>query len=875
MTSYAKSCFPIALQSVKDAISKDGSGDTKEAYCNYLSCLLFMAQALKDEAWDKQELKDLAIEESFKLFKLTEQCLERAHDILKHQRHGQDDTDRPHKDHSWTTPHPAQRRHSQPPSMSLTPQAPRINRTASNIGGYQTNQPRNSSLNDLVASIPSPPGARLVPTNPSHQSVNNQEMFQAYQRRKSYRGGNIQQKYATANFNLSLFRKEAEKMALSKAREKAIHNKLVEREKQMKFEAERRWNNRQNRSSRDKDYRQNLLASILTYEEDAKWPKTFRDTLVIKKTDTAVIVNIVQAVLICKEHPLAKYLNEVQLNAYQKIKKLLEEDLTRTTSSSDHFYLSPVDSFKKNTQKPPRPAFPKGKQISLDERYKDSEDSSRVLNSAAPLKSPPANSPPANSEQLNSPYQSDLKFSTSDNTYDNLKKDLDGDVVVEPTSVETAFDEMEDEMFSSESENEDNETSTYVHMKSPNSSTGAGSEPCYFMVDGSLDKNSTLKSKNENKNDNYENTLKFKDVKKDVDEKKKESKNSTNTDDSGDYMALLPVQEDVYEELSDYEEYDGDAKNNEGDATKNNGDTVKNDGDTLKKDGGTLKNDGDTLKKDGDTVKKDGDIVKNDMCDELDTVDNDNIYEEIDELQQRARVDSKRKVIRKSSTDLLQLVDTDFLKLQDDVVQDLLFGIDRLHSVLLLTYQELDTPTGRDQSYATLETIFFKPLWPWIMKMFSKLNVYKEEALTNVMRKYKSCEPKEMKIREQFALMDSEDISQQRPYLSAIEEIKQLSNLTCPLEKLECCVRMSKAVCHCVETYYLAKGETKPPSVGCDDLLPIVSYVVLKTRSPQIVSECHAMEEFMHEGYLMGEEGYCLTTLHAAISYLLSLSKDV
>lgn len=29
MTSYAKSCFPIALQSVKDAISKDGRGDTK------------------------------------------------------------------------------------------------------------------------------------------------------------------------------------------------------------------------------------------------------------------------------------------------------------------------------------------------------------------------------------------------------------------------------------------------------------------------------------------------------------------------------------------------------------------------------------------------------------------------------------------------------------------------------------------------------------------------------------------------------------------------------------------------------------------------------------------------------------------------------
>ena len=33
-----------------------------------------------------------------------------------------------------------------------------------------------------------------------------------------------------------------------------------------------------------------------------------------------------------------------------------------------------------------------------------------------------------------------------------------------------------------------------------------------------------------------------------------------------------------------------------------------------------------------------------------------------------------------------------------------------------------------------------------------------------------------------------------------------------------------------------------------DDLLPIVSFVIVKTNYPQIISECHAMEEFIHEG---------------------------
>lgn len=62
---------------------------------------------------------------------------------------------------------------------------------------------------------------------------------------------------------------------------------------------------------------------------------------------------------------------------------------------------------------------------------------------------------------------------------------------------------------------------------------------------------------------------------------------------------------------------------------------------------------------------------------------------------------------------------------------------------------------------------------------------------------------------------------------------------------------------------------------GTDDLLPVLTYVVVKTRLPQLVSECIAMEEFIHEGYLMGEEGYCLTTLNTAVLYGVSLASKV
>ncbi|XP_059987391.1 VPS9 domain-containing protein 1 isoform X16 [Lagenorhynchus albirostris] len=55
---------------------------------------------------------------------------------------------------------------------------------------------------------------------------------------------------------------------------------------------------------------------------------------------------------------------------------------------------------------------------------------------------------------------------------------------------------------------------------------------------------------------------------------------------------------------------------------------------------------------------------------------------------------------------------------------------------------------------------------------------------------------------------------------------------------------------------------------GADDLLPILSFVALRSGLPQLVSECAALEEFIHERYLIGEEGYCLTSLQSALSYV-------
>ncbi|PVD20563.1 hypothetical protein C0Q70_18719 [Pomacea canaliculata] len=111
-----------------------------------------------------------------------------------------------------------------------------------------------------------------------------------------------------------------------------------------------------------------------------------------------------------------------------------------------------------------------------------------------------------------------------------------------------------------------------------------------------------------------------------------------------------------------------------------------------------------------------------------------------------------------------------------NISADVHMYMEKMLVLFTIAYEQLDSPLGRDQCYASLEEMFFKPLWKFLLMLFR----------------------------------------------------------------------------------------------GADDLLPVMSYVVVKSQLPQLVSECRALSEFIHEGYLMGQEGYCLTTVETAVSYIVT-----
>ncbi|KAJ7312175.1 hypothetical protein JRQ81_006528 [Phrynocephalus forsythii] len=215
------------------------------------------------------------------------------------------------------------------------------------------------------------------------------------------------------------------------------------------------------------------------------------------------------------------------------------------------------------------------------------------------------------------------------------------------------------------------------------------------------------------------------------------------------------------------------------------------------------------------------------------------------------------------------------------VVKDIHNAIDRLLSLTLLAFEGLNTAASKDRCVARLEDVFFAPLWAPLLAVYR--NVYKaqEVALSKNMGLYRNMPPSEIGVSPKLlprANLPRGAGGSSYPYSAAVQELMLIPLGTSPQKKLECIVRTLRVICECAEEYCGGSEggpQTAAAAIGADDLLPILSYVVLKSNLPQLVSECAALEEFIHEGYLIGEEGYCLTSLQSALSYVESLHQPV
>ncbi|XP_013005021.2 VPS9 domain-containing protein 1 isoform X3 [Cavia porcellus] len=174
-------------------------------------------------------------------------------------------------------------------------------------------------------------------------------------------------------------------------------------------------------------------------------------------------------------------------------------------------------------------------------------------------------------------------------------------------------------------------------------------------------------------------------------------------------------------------------------------------------------------------------------------------------------------------------------------VKDIHNAIDRLLSLTLLAFESLNTGACKDRCLACLEEPFFTPLWPLLLALYRSVHRTREAALSRSMELYRDAPPTALGIPTKLLPRDSEGKgSASYPYCSATQELGLLVLESCPQKKLGCIVRTLRAICVCAEDYCRTQEFT--PEAG--------------RQAPAAAM------------YLIGEEGYCLTSLQSALNYV-------
>ncbi|XP_075875388.1 VPS9 domain-containing protein 1 isoform X2 [Nelusetta ayraudi] len=208
------------------------------------------------------------------------------------------------------------------------------------------------------------------------------------------------------------------------------------------------------------------------------------------------------------------------------------------------------------------------------------------------------------------------------------------------------------------------------------------------------------------------------------------------------------------------------------------------------------------------------------------------------------------------------------------IVKEIHVAIEQLLSLCLLSFESLNIAASKDLCLACIEEAFFTPLWSALVALFRKVYREREQAYETSMKLYQDASPVDVGVPSKLFPQDAGDLQGSYPYESAVQELRLLVTDGCPQRKLECIVRTLRLICACAEDYrclHEVDSSPKTAAIGADDLLPILAFVALRCQCPQLVSECAALEEFIHEGYLIGEEGYCLTSMQSALAFVESL----
>ncbi|CAN7992341.1 unnamed protein product [Ixodes hexagonus] len=180
--------------------------------------------------------------------------------------------------------------------------------------------------------------------------------------------------------------------------------------------------------------------------------------------------------------------------------------------------------------------------------------------------------------------------------------------------------------------------------------------------------------------------------------------------------------------------------------------------------------------------------------------------------------------------------------------------------LLGLAFESLRTDEMWDVCYGVLEDHLTWPLWPQLLDILRR-NFEAEQRVAEVMGRLSQKTPKEMHVPSLF-WQHHQNVLEETIHM--LRTVPRLS----PSQKIRVLVYVARLVC--MDPASSEGMQDKP--LGADDLVPTLSYVLVQSAVPQLYSECLALEQVLDSRYMLGEEGYCLTSILMALKYLESLT---
>lgn len=101
-----------------------------------------------------------------------------------------------------------------------------------------------------------------------------------------------------------------------------------------------------------------------------------------------------------------------------------------------------------------------------------------------------------------------------------------------------------------------------------------------------------------------------------------------------------------------------------------------------------------------------------------------------------------------------------------------------------------------------------------------------------------------------------------------LPKIGSRSSMTGKLQLLD---DMHKQLVVCAERLWEEQHPDKPLVMCADDLMPILCYIIVRSKVSNLFSETHFLSEFLSQESLLGHSGFLVTTLQISLHYILQM----